>query len=95
MAHLRKEPRACANVIKRTGHQQETGFLDGSYKAIAGPQLIIKHYPSIKGFVQNNQSTVLQSTSFKKNPKHRALCRSCPMNVSRIMNQLIKNVSCV
>lgn len=40
-----------------------------SYKAIVGPQLIVKHYPSIKGFVQNNQSTVLQSTSFKKKPK--------------------------
>lgn len=65
MVQLRKEPRACANVIKRTGHQQEMGFLDSSYKAIAGPQLIVKH-PSIKGFVQNNQSTVLQSTSFKK-----------------------------
>lgn len=66
MVHLRKEPRACANAIKRTGHQQEMRFLDSSYKAIMGPQLIIKHYPRIKGFVQNNQSTVLQSTSFKK-----------------------------
>ena len=73
MVYLRNQQRACANVIEKTGPQQETELLDSSYKATMGPQLIVKCSPNIKAFVQHKQSAVLQATFFKsKTPVQRS-----------------------